>query len=106
MTRSLVWVGALVLLSTLSACTWVELKEEAESIAVLNEAPSGCERLGASNAVTKADIGFIDRNNETVAEELQTLARNAAVRMGGDTVVVESEISQAGEQTFGIYRCD
>ena len=89
----------------LSACTWVELTEQGESVRVMKAAPGSCERLGQTSSMTKSDIASIDRKREKVATELETLARNAAARMGGDTVVAESEISETGEQSFGIYRC-
>jgi hypothetical protein len=55
--------------------------------------------------MTKSDVAYIDRNREKVATELETLARNAAASMGGDTVVPETVVSEQGEQSFGIYRC-
>ncbi|MBL4573298.1 MAG: DUF4156 domain-containing protein, partial [Gammaproteobacteria bacterium] len=41
---------------------------------------------------------------ERLQEELLTLARNEAGRMGGNTVVPESLID-GGEQDFGVYNC-
>jgi hypothetical protein len=96
---------ALVLLG-LSACTWIELTEEAESVNVMATAPSGCERLGSTQSMTKSDIASIDRKREKIAIELETLARNAAARMGGDTIVPESDVSDHGEQEFGIFHCN
>ena len=53
----------------------------------------------------RSDIATIDRNREKVGKELETLARNSAAKMGGDVIVPESEISETGEQTFGIFDC-
>jgi len=39
-----------------------------------------------------------------VANELATLARNESGRLGGDTVVAESIISE-GSQLFGMHDC-
>ena len=99
-------LAALLCAGTLLAgCTWVELSEEAEAVKLAAEAPANCERIGGTTSMTKSDIASIDRNRDKVATELATLARNAAARMGGDTVVAETEVSEAGEQAFGIYRC-
>lgn len=92
-------------LSLLPGCTWVKLTEEAESVTVVASVPSSCQRLGSTTSNTKADVASIDRSSKKVATELQTLARNSAAKMGGDTISAESEISENGEQTFGIYRC-
>lgn len=89
----------------LASCTWVDLTESGENVAVVAELAENCERLGSSDTVTQRDIGFIDRNGDKVRSELETLARNAAARMGGDTVIAETEISENGEQRFGVYRC-
>lgn len=92
-------------LALLQGCSWVDLTAEGAEVTVMTSAPDHCERLGSSNAATKRDVGFIERNREKVEGELETLARNAAGRMGGDTIVRESSISAAGEQRFGVYRC-
>ena len=94
-----------VSIGCLGACTWVELTPAGESVIAMTAAPESCKRLGQTSSMTKNDIATIDRNREKVATELETLARNAAAKMGGDAIVPESEISETGEQTFGIYRC-
>ena len=93
------------LIAVLTGCTWVELTEDAKTVSVVSSVDDSCKRLGSSVATTKADIARIDRSSKKVGTELETIARNAAARMGGDTISAESEISEAGEQTFGIYRC-
>lgn len=92
-------------IATLQACTWVKLTEQGETVTVVSKVPDSCERLGSTSSQTKADIASIGRNDKKIGTELQTLARNSAARMGGDTVVAETEISETGEQAFGVYRC-
>ena len=92
-------------LALLQGCAWVDLTAEGADVEVMADAPEGCERLGSSTSVTRRDVGFIDRNPEKVAGELETLARNTAGRMGGDTIVPESEIADEGSQQFGVFRC-
>lgn len=90
----------------LGACTWVELNEDAELVKVMASAPAGCERQGNTRSMTKSDIASINRKREKIAMELETLARNAAAGMGGDTIVPESAVSDRGEQEFGIFSCN
>lgn len=88
-----------------SACTWVEPTIGSRSVSVVKpEHVSTCEQIGQTNTRTAAKIGFIRRNAATVAKELQTLARNDAAAMGGDTVVAQGS-SYEGSQRFLIYRC-
>ena len=98
-------LALLVIVLSLQACTWVKLTEQGETVTVVSKVPDSCTRLGSTTSQTKADIASIDRGDKKVATELQTLARNSGARMGGDTVAAESEISESGEQTFGVYRC-
>lgn len=86
-------------------CTWVELKPGAAEIVVLEEKRvANCERLGKTEVSVAAEVGFLSRVEEDVARDLQTLARNQALDMGGDTIAPLSEIS-GGRQIFGVYRC-
>lgn len=88
-----------------SGCSWVKLAPGAEAVTVRQANQVGhCERLGNASAKSLHKVGFINRNSEKLQSELQTMARNEASAMGGNTVVAESEIN-AGQQKFGIYRC-
>ena len=100
--RLMVIIAALAMLP---ACTWVKLTEQGETVTVVSKVADSCERLGSTSSQTKADIASVGRNDKKVATELQTLARNSAAKMGGDTIVAESEVSESGEQKFGVYRC-
>lgn len=96
----------LLLALTLPACTWVKLTPEGEKVRVAShEDVQSCERKGKTNASLKADIAGIDRKHEKVKTELETLARNSAYKLGGDTVVPVSTIKD-GKQTFEVYRCN
>jgi PBP1b-binding outer membrane lipoprotein LpoB len=88
----------------LSACATVKLTEGGEKIRVLdpNEVTS-CRNLGRTSASVTAKV-IIDRPADSVAEELQTVARNSAARMGGDTIVPLTVIEN-GAQTFVVYKC-
>lgn len=89
----------------LPACTWVKLTPEGEKVRVSDAgAVESCTKKGKTTVSLKADIAGIERNNEKVKIELETLARNAAVDMKGDTVVPAGKIAN-GKQTFDVYRC-
>lgn len=98
-------VVIMAVLAVLQGCAWVKLTEEGKTVTVVTKVPSTCKRLGSTASQTRADVATISRNKEKIGGELQILARNSASRMGGDTIVAESEISETGEQTFGVYRC-
>lgn len=97
--------AALVLGSHALGCAWVSIEPGAEKVGILTEdAARGCKRLGKTTANTTASVGFIPRSESRVREELRSIARNAAVRMGGDAVAPLGPIEE-GVQEFGIYRC-
>ena len=87
------------------ACKNVALEEAAGPVRRLGvqEAPP-CERLGTTHVQVTSKVLFFDRDDAKVAEELTTLARNSAARMGGNVVVAEGGVRD-GKQTFGVYRC-
>lgn len=89
----------------LSSCTWVKLTEDGARVLVLTTAPGGCERLGRTTSMSKAEIANVDRKQTKVATELETLARNYAVGMGGNTIVAEDAMKDDGKQTFIVYNC-
>jgi len=87
----------------LSSCTWVKLTPEGENVAVLTASEvANCTRTGTTT-VSVRDRVVVDRDDEKVALELRTLARNRAADRG-DTIVASSRVDD-GEQTFVIYRC-
>jgi len=88
----------------LSGCATVKLTPAGEKVRVLdpNEVTS-CKNLGRTRASVTAKVIF-ERPEDSVSEELQTLARNSAVGMGGDTVVPLTVIED-GAQTFVVYKC-
>jgi len=95
----------LFLAFSLSACTWVNLTPGGEKVRVLSaQEVQSCTKKGKTTVGIKAEVAGIERNREKVKEELETLARNAAVDLNGDTVVPTSEVKD-GKQTFDVYRC-
>jgi hypothetical protein len=90
---------------TLGACSFVEIRPEAEDILVLDKGRvADCERLGRTRVSVAPAVGFIKRSEDAVREDLKVLARNSAAEMGGDTVNAETQVND-GKQTFAIYDC-
>lgn len=94
-------IGATLLVS---GCATLKLSEGGEKVRVLDPAEvSSCKNLGRTNASVTARVVF-DRPADAVAEELETVARNSAASMGGDTIVPLTVIEE-GKQTFVVYKC-
>lgn len=94
-----------VLCLGLAACAWVSPEPGAEAVTQRDVDSVGeCKRLGKTHTQTLDGVGFIPRMPSQIEEDLLALARNEAVRMGGNVVSPLSGIVD-GEQDFAIYRC-
>jgi hypothetical protein len=96
---------SLGIVTTLSACSFVSLDPQARDVSVAEDAKSlaGCKSLGNTNVSlwSKADT-FQSRT--TVEEQLDTLARNQAATMGGNTVVPHPS-AEGDQRTYSVYNC-
>jgi hypothetical protein len=89
----------------LTACTWVELNPEAEQVRIVEAVHvTNCKFAGTTTVSVKSDVASFKRDPEQIKSELETLARNEAIKLKGDTLVQATDI-QDGEQTFKVYRC-
>ena len=89
----------------IGACTWVRLTKDAEMVVVKTEAEvTECKRVAKTTASLRNKVMGIERSDEKVKLELETLARNAAVEYGGNTVVPITPIED-GTQSFAVYKC-
>ena len=89
----------------LHACTWVEPDAAGTDVRVAyNEDLARCTKRGDVNVSVKDKVWFYDRNELKVRDELESLARNEAARIGADTVMAHGE-PREGEQDFTAYRC-
>ncbi|HEY0634648.1 MAG TPA: DUF4156 domain-containing protein [Gammaproteobacteria bacterium] len=99
--RSLMVVSLLLL----AGCNYVKPTEKAATVRVGSAADVvNCQRQGQTTVSTLARIAGLPRYESSIRDELNTLARNSAANMGGDTVVPASP-AKDGTQTFTIYRC-
>lgn len=94
--------GSLVL----TACTWVPMEPQGAAIRVAREGEdlSYCERRGDVTVSVRDHVGFYERNELKVRDELEVLARNEAPRLGADTVQALEE-PREGEQRFVAMSC-
>jgi hypothetical protein len=100
MRRSIALVGVLAL-----SCTWVKLTAGGDAVRVAKEDEvARCETKGRTHAQTTDRVLIFSRSETGIAKELESLARNEAALMGGDTIVPASAIDR-GRQTFDVYMC-
>ena len=64
----------------LPACTFVKLAPGAQQVKVLSAAPAGCERRGDGAVSITHRVGFYERDDTRVRDELELLARNEHYR--------------------------
>ncbi len=97
-------VCAIVL--SMLACTWIPLTDEGQSVRVLQaDATADCKKVGKIGSKTADRVVIFARSDQKVREELESLARNEAVEMGGDAIVPIGTATD-GRQSFDIYRCE
>lgn len=99
-------ITSAVFLACLGACTWVPLEKggAAVRVASVKESLGGCQFRGEITTSVTNRVAGIERNSITVADELETLARNEAAGLGANVLQAKTEVI-AGEQSFGAYLC-
>ena len=87
----------------LSACTFVHMAPGAKQVRVLSTAPA-CEKRGEVAVSVQDRVGFYDRSETQVRDELETLARNEAPGVGADSISPLGP-PEDGEQRWAMWRC-
>lgn len=87
-------------------CAWVKLAPGAQAVRVAHagEDLSACQRAGEIAVSVRDRVGFYERDDLTVRDELETLARNEAGSLRADTIQPMGS-PLAGEQRFAGFRC-
>ncbi len=89
-----------------ASCTWVEPDAHGKQVHVAYGKDLGaCTKKGTVTVSVKSKVGFYERNDLKVRDELESLARNEATELGADTVQALGEPIE-GEQKFGAYDCN
>lgn len=98
--RSILLMGCLL---SMPACTFVHMAPSAGKVKVLASAPS-CEKRGEAEVSVRHKVGFYERSEAQVRDELETLARNEAPGVGADSI---SPLGQPvdGTQRWALWRC-
>ncbi len=65
---------------------------------------SGCDRLASTTVSVRDRVAAVQRSPGKVEEELETLARNSAIDINGDTIVPDGP-AQDGRRRYIIYYC-
>jgi hypothetical protein len=88
-----------------AGCTWVEPDEAGKQVRVAyGKTLTACTHKGDVTVSVKHKVGLYRRNELKVRDELESLARNEAARIGADTIQALDEPLN-GEQRFGAYDC-
>lgn len=89
----------------LAACSFVSLNPQAQNTTVSTNtnALSNCKFMGNTNVSLWSKAGTF-QSQSTSESQLDTLARNEAATMGGNTVSPESAINN-GQRTYRVYNC-
>ena len=98
--------AAIAISLMLSGCSWgIRLQPGGRAVrAAYVDSVAGCQQLGEVTVSVTDHVGPFDRNNLTVRDELEVLARNAGAGMGADTVKPLAAPAD-GQQKWGAYRC-
>lgn len=97
---SLVGLAAIV-----SACSFVSLNPQAQNVTVLPKATpvANCKLLGSTDVSIWSKASTF-QSQQSAESQLDTLARNQAATMGGNTVIANDEIKD-GQRTYSVYNC-
>jgi hypothetical protein len=88
-----------------AGCTWVEPDDAGKQVQVLyGKTLTSCTHKGDVTVAVKHKVGLYRRNDLKVRDELESLARNEAARIGADSIQAIDEPLN-GEQRFGAYDC-
>lgn len=89
----------------LISCSFVKLDPQANAVNVSTNLNSlnKCKFLGNTTVSIWSKANDL-QSQETVDDQLDTLARNEAAKMHGDTVISDSKIN-AGQKIYRVYNC-
>ncbi|WP_317932468.1 DUF4156 domain-containing protein [Halioxenophilus sp. WMMB6] len=88
-----------------TGCTFVKLSEAGAKVDIReNTSVANCQKLGTISVNGVDNVGFINRSEKKVSNELTIQARNDAAAMGANVLVpLGSPVD--GVQKFEAYRC-
>jgi hypothetical protein len=103
--KTISWISVLAV-ALLTACTWVKPTDAGQNVRVAShDQVAQCKKIGRTTVSVADKVAFVSRSEDSVAEELKTLARNSGASMGGNTIVAAGAVSK-GEQPFDVFQCE
>ncbi len=94
-----------LLLLSVAGCSLFRSVQEADDVRVVHTADvQDCTEIATTEVSLTPGTMESHRSDEDVAGALETLAREAAAQIGGNTAVARSEIDNRS-QLFTVYRC-
>jgi len=95
-----------VIALTLTSCAIVKPAPGSEAVQlVTQEVGTQCQRLGTASAQVLDEVAYLPRGDAPMADELLVLAKNEAVKMGGNAVATAGDIED-GTRNFIVYLCN
>lgn len=89
----------------LGACAFVKVSDAGAAVTQANSpGVVNCRSLGEVESQTRAKV-LLNRNRNSVEQELIDLARNQASSMGANAIVPIGQPID-GKQKFNVYSCD
>lgn len=86
-----------------TGCSFVDTLPGSERVVISNNTEN-CDKVGETHVKVLSEIAGIDRSEDTIAEELTIMARNAAFDRASNTIKPISDVVD-GKQSFALYRC-
>ena len=96
--------ASILCLFTLISCSFIEKLPGEHQIIYANDTKS-CEEIKRLTFSVRTEMMFISRSEKAIAEELQTLAQNEAIKLFANAIWRDSDIKD-GQQSFLILRCN
>lgn len=98
--------GWFAIATLFAACTWVNENKAGIAVAVVDAKEiRNCAKKGNISVEVKSQLGFIKRSARKVGKELEILARNEAIALEANTLVLESN-PERGQRTYSAYDCN
>ncbi len=99
------WAVLLFSIVILGGCTSISLNPQGKDVRIEGSyGVAGCKSIGKTTVTVTDKVIGLKRKEHIIKGDLETLARNAAADMGGDTIVPKGKIED-GKQAFKVYKC-
>lgn len=99
------WAFLFLGLVILGGCSSMSLTQQGKIVRIYDAYEvADCESIGKTTVTVTEKVAGLQRKEHIIENNLETLARNAAANMGGDTIVPVGKVKGA-KQTFKVYKC-